>query len=42
MTRSTLNAIHKAEKAVLRAAVGCINPQGYAFTIATEEMARLR
>lgn len=38
MTRSpTLN---KAERAVLRAAVGCINKQGYAYTIATEKIAR--
>lgn len=33
--------VAKAEKAVIRAAVGCINPQGHAYTIATESFARM-
>ena len=33
-------AVAKAERAVIRAAVGCINPQGHAYSIATEQIAR--
>ena len=39
MKRST-TPLEKAERAVIRAAVGCINPQGHAYTIATEQIAR--
>lgn len=32
--------IKRAEKTVIRAAIGCIDKQGYAFRVATESIAR--
>ena len=37
---ATDSYIAKAEKALLRAAVGCIDKQGYAYRIATQSIAR--
>ena len=33
-------AVAKAERAVIRAAVGCIDKKGHAFHVATAELAR--
>ncbi len=40
MIRASLKGVRLAERQVLRAAVGCINKQGYSFRIATESIAR--
>ena len=34
------SSIEKAERAVLRAAVGCIDKRGFAYSIATESITR--
>lgn len=34
------SAVQKAERAVISAAVGCVNKQGHAFTLDTESAAR--
>ena len=40
MKNATRTDRAKAEKAVVHAAIGCIDKQGYAFRVATESIAR--
>lgn len=40
MKRAKRGPVVAAERSVITAAIGCINKQGYAYTIATESIAR--